>query len=160
LDYSGAGAFSRRRPHPGGSVEIGTMAEHPEDQSPCRAREILQRVGDKWSIYVVNLLGQGTKRFGELRKEVDGITPRMLTVTVRSLERDGLIERKVYPVIPPRVEYSLTPLGQTLLQAVTELLGWADQHIADIEIARDRYDRAQNPCESSVTDELIELPSE
>jgi DNA-binding HxlR family transcriptional regulator len=108
----------------------------------CRGREVLGRIGDKWSLYVIHLLGGGTRRFSELRRQVGGITPRMLTVTVRSLERDGLISRTVYPVIPPRVEYALTPLGESLLQAATTLLLWADTHQADLSAARDRYDAA------------------
>jgi DNA-binding HxlR family transcriptional regulator len=89
-----------------------------------RGREVLGRIGDKWSLYVIHLLGGGTRRFGELRRHIGGITPRMLTVTIRSLERDGLVSRTVYPVVPPRVEYALTPLGKSLLQAATTLLLW------------------------------------
>ncbi len=111
----------------------------------CRAREVLERIGDKWSVYVVHLLGAGTLRFSELRRQIEGITPRMLTVTVRSLERDGLVSRTVYPVVPPRVEYALTPLGETLLEAVTGLLVWADAHLGDIDAARTRYDEANGP---------------
>ncbi len=110
--------------------------------SGCQARQVLDRIGDKWSVYVVHLLGTGTKRFSELRREIEGITPRMLTVTVRSLERDGLVSRTVFPVVPPRVDYALTPMGETLLAAVTSLLQWADAHIGAIDEARDRYDDA------------------
>jgi DNA-binding HxlR family transcriptional regulator len=106
----------------------------------CRAREILERVGDKWSLYVVHLLGDGTKRFSALQRAIEGITPRMLTVTVRNLERDGLITRTVYPVVPPRVDYDLTAIGRTLLEAVTPLVEWADAHLADIDAARARFD--------------------
>lgn len=109
----------------------------------CRAREILDRIGDKWSLYVVHLLGSGTKRFSELRRQIEGITSRMLTVTLRSLERDGLVTRTVYPVVPPRVDYTLTPMGRTLLEAASPLLVWADTHLADIDAARARYDQAQ-----------------
>jgi DNA-binding HxlR family transcriptional regulator len=109
----------------------------------CRAREVLDRVGDKWSMYVIALLGQGTKRFSELRREIDAITPRMLTVTLRTLERDGLITRTVYPVIPPKVEYALTSMGETLLKTVTALVEWAATHLSEIDAARERYDRAQ-----------------
>jgi DNA-binding HxlR family transcriptional regulator len=108
----------------------------------CRGREVLGRIGDKWSLYVIHLLGDGTKRFSELRRHIGGITPRMLTVTIRSLERDGLISRTVYPVVPPRVEYALTPLGESLLHAATILLLWADAHAADLSAARARYDEA------------------
>lgn len=106
----------------------------------CRAREVLDRVGDKWSLYVVHLLGGGTKRFTEIRRSIDGITPRMLTVTVRSLERDGLVTRTIHPVIPPRVDYELTSMGHTLLEAVTPLVEWANRHLAEIDAARARFD--------------------
>jgi DNA-binding HxlR family transcriptional regulator len=106
----------------------------------CRGREVLGRIGDKWSLYVIHLLGSGTMRFSELRRHIGGITPRMLTVTIRSLERDGLITRTAYPVVPPRVEYTLTPLGESLLHAATILLLWADAHATDLSAARARYD--------------------
>lgn len=110
-------------------------------QAPCRAREVLDRVGDKWSLFVVHLLGAGTKRFSELRRDIDGITPRMLTVTLRSLERDGLVRRTAHPVVPPRVDYELTPAGATLLQAVSPLVRWASDHLGHIDEARASYDR-------------------
>jgi len=97
-------------------------------------------VGDKWTMYVVHVLGAGTRRFSELQREIDGITPRMLTVTVRSLERDGLVTRTVYPEVPPRVEYALTRTGRTLLEAVSPLVEWAGSHIAPIDRARIEYD--------------------
>jgi DNA-binding HxlR family transcriptional regulator len=108
----------------------------------CRGREVLGRIGDKWSLYVIHLLGGGTMRFSELRRHIDGITPRMLTVTIRSLERDGLISRTAYLVMPPRVDYALTPLGESLLEAATILLRWADAHAADLSAARASYDEA------------------
>jgi DNA-binding HxlR family transcriptional regulator len=104
------------------------------------ARDVLNRVGDKWSAYTIALLGGGTMRFSELRREIDGISQRMLTVTLRALERDGLIDRKVYPVIPPRVDYSLTPLGRSLLQAVRQLVAWSEANTEAIQAARERYD--------------------
>lgn len=118
------------------------LSQRPAEPAGCRAREVLDRVGDKWSLYVVHLLGQGTKRFSELRRAIDGITPRMLTVTLRGLEREGLVSRTVYPVVPPRVEYELTQMGRTLLVAVTPLVEWAAAHLADIEAARERFDAA------------------
>jgi DNA-binding HxlR family transcriptional regulator len=93
-------------------------------------------------MYVVTLLGQGTKRFSDLRREIEAVTPRMLTVTLRTLERDGLVSRKVYPVVPPRVEYTLTALGETLLETVSEVVRWADTHLAEIYAARETYDAA------------------
>src|SRR5437762_1946909 len=107
----------------------------------CHAREILARVGDKWSVYVIHVLGDAqTLRFNELRSEVDGISQRMLTVTLRGLERDGLVARKVYPEVPPRVEYSLTPLGTTLRQLVRGLVAWSSAHLAEVDAARAAYD--------------------
>ncbi|MFA1547761.1 winged helix-turn-helix transcriptional regulator [Actinomadura chokoriensis] len=106
----------------------------------CRAREILDRVGDKWSLQVIALLGERTKRFSELRREIDGISQRMLTVTLRGLERDGIVIRTVYPVVPPRVDYSLTPMGATLMDAANTLVRWAENHLAEIDAARADYD--------------------
>lgn len=117
----------------------------------CRARAVLERVGDKWSLYTIFALGDGTRRFTELRRSIDGVSQRMLTVTLRGLERDGIVSRTVYPVIPPRVEYALTPMGRTLLDAVGALISWADSHLAEIETAREDYDRqlAANLAEAS-----------
>ena len=112
----------------------------------CRAREVLQRVGDKWSVLVIDLLGQGTMRFSELHRAIDGITARMLTVTLRGLERDGIVTRTIHPVIPPRVEYALTPMGRTLLDTIGQLVAWADSHLPEIEAARVAYD-ARHRCE-------------
>ena len=119
-------------------------ASRIETTDQCRAREVLDRVGDKWSLHVVHLLGTGTKRFGELHKTIDGITPRMLTVTLRTLERDGLVTRKVFAVVPPKVEYSLTRMGETLLEAVDPLMRWAFLHLGAIDRARKRYDNARS----------------
>ena len=113
--------------------------------SSCRAREVLQRVGDKWSVLVIDLLGQDTKRFTELHRSIDGITARMLTVTLRGLERDGIVTRTIHPVIPPRVEYALTPMGQTLLTTIGQLVAWADGHVSEIEAARAVYDARHEP---------------
>ena len=108
----------------------------------CAARDVLTRVGDKWSVLVIALLGHRGHRFGELLATIDGISQRMLTVTLRGLERDGLITRTVHPVVPPRVDYALTPMGRTLLATVTELAHWAERHAEDIGTARVTYDRA------------------
>jgi len=107
----------------------------------CTAREILARIGDKWSVYVMHVLGDGgTLRFNEVREQVDGISQRMLTVTLRHLERDGLVARRVFPEVPPRVEYSLTPLGATLRQLVRGLVAWSDAHLGEVDAARATYD--------------------
>jgi DNA-binding HxlR family transcriptional regulator len=103
-------------------------------------REVLNRVGDKWSVQVVALLGDGKKRFSELRRAIEGISQRMLTLTLKGLERDGLITRTMYPTIPPRVEYELTKLGRSLLIPIIGLGGWAAQNRERIQTARERYD--------------------
>jgi DNA-binding HxlR family transcriptional regulator len=116
----------------------------------CHAREMLARIGDKWSVYVIHVLGDaGTLRFNELRSRVDGISQRMLTVTLRGMERDGLVTRRVYPEVPPRVEYALTRLGRTLRQLVRGLVVWSEAHLEQVDAARDRYDaRTRRPAKA------------
>ncbi len=112
---------------------------HTADACPA-VREVLNRVGDKWSVLIVGLLGPGPKRFSELRRAVEGISQRMLTLTLRGLERDGLITRTVEPTIPPKVEYELTKLGRTLLVPVDALAQWALDHRTKIHAAQQKYD--------------------
>jgi DNA-binding HxlR family transcriptional regulator len=114
------------------------FGDPPED---CLASEVLNRIGDKWSVYAIAHLGRGTLRFSELRREIEGISQRMLTVTLRRLERDGIVTRTVHAEIPPRVEYALTPLGRSLLDAVGKLVQWSETHTAEIAAARVDYDR-------------------
>ncbi len=109
------------------------------------AREILDRVGDKWSLLAMALLGQGPLRFSELKRTIDGISQRMLTLTLRSLERDGLVHRSVTLTRPLRVDYRLTDLGRTLLDPVHALVQWAETHGAAIQEARDRFDAGEAP---------------
>jgi DNA-binding HxlR family transcriptional regulator len=107
----------------------------------CRAvSEVLARVGDKWTILVVGVLGGGRKRFNEIRRELGSISQRMLTMTLRGLERDGLVTRTVFPTIPPRVDYELTKLGRSLLEPVSGLGLWARQNRPAIQDARRRFD--------------------
>lgn len=112
----------------------------------CRVRSVLNRIGDKWAIYVVDRLGRGPRRFSELNRGIDGITARMLTVTLRGLERDGILTRTVHAAVPPRVDYELTPLGKTLLDTIGQLVAWADTHIGEIEAARAGYDARSGPA--------------
>jgi DNA-binding HxlR family transcriptional regulator len=106
----------------------------------CPVRNVLDRIGDKWSILVISLLGEcGTLRFNELNHKIGNISQKMLTVTLKSLEADGLISRKIYPVIPPRVEYTLTPLGESLLPAVEKLTLWAFENMPVILESRKAY---------------------
>lgn len=129
-------------------------AELEYTASNCHARDVLARVGDTWSVYVIHVLGDArTLRFNELRKQVDGISQRMLTVTLRGMERDGLVARTVYAEVPPRVEYTLTRLGATLRQLIRGLVAWADTHLAEVSAARSEYDaRYGPPARLSVAD--------
>src|SRR5215475_1317984 len=108
--------------------------------SACRVREVLDLVADKWSLYVVSSLGAQPRRFTELKRGIDGISQRMLTVTLRGLERDGIVTRTMYPVMPPRVDYALTPMGATLQDAACTLIRWAQSHLDEIDTARAAYD--------------------
>lgn len=114
-----------------------------DDEDCVAVREVLNRVGDKWSVLVIALLGDGTKRFNEVKRMIEGISQRMLTLTLRGLERDGLVRRTVYATVPPRVEYVLTPLGRTLLEPVTVLAKWAQRHGREIQRARDAFDERE-----------------
>jgi DNA-binding HxlR family transcriptional regulator len=114
--------------------------------SDCRAiSDVLARVGDKWSVLVVSKLGGGTKRFNELRREIGGISQRMLTLTLRGLERDGLVTRRIVPTSPPGVEYDLTALGRDLLQPVSALSAWAIRNQEKIEQSRAKFDAKPGP---------------
>lgn len=104
------------------------------------ASQVLARVGDKWSVQIVMLLGGGPRRFNELKRQVGGISQRMLSLTLRGLERDGLVTRTVTPVVPPRVDYDLTDLGRSLWAPVEALGAWAHQHHPEIERAQKRFD--------------------
>jgi DNA-binding HxlR family transcriptional regulator len=124
----------------------GTTSEDPWDafqwdtREDCEVRQILDRVADKWSLLVIALLEHRTLRFTELRRRIDGVSQRMLTVTLRQLERDGLVRRTVHPVVPPRVDYALTPLGSTLHTTIQALVAWTEDHQNEIAAARADYD--------------------
>ena len=106
----------------------------------CPTRQVINRIGDRWSLLVLYALENGTLRFQELRRTVDGVSQKMLTQTVRALERDGLITRTVYASVPPKVEYALTPLGRGLTQRIAAIREWAYDNIDDIERARRDFD--------------------
>ncbi len=117
---------------------------HDIQSSDChRVSQVLARVGEKWSILIVMTLASRPHRFSEIKRNINGISQRMLTLCLRGLERDGLVKRTVYPVVPPHVEYELTPLGHSLTEPVIALGQWAQQHIADIDAARAAFDAAQ-----------------
>jgi DNA-binding HxlR family transcriptional regulator len=113
------------------------LNEHPY------LRQALDLIADKWIVAVLYVLSGGTKRYGELQREIGEISQRMLTRTLRDLERNGLIERKVYPVVPPMVEYSLTSLGETLNGVLKSLCDWSNENFDAVEAARSEYDRVQ-----------------
>jgi DNA-binding HxlR family transcriptional regulator len=123
------------------NIEV-TKAHRGAHVGCVAVREVLNLVGDKWSVLVVGTLGNGPLRFGEVKRSIEGISQRMLTLTLRGLERDGLLTRTVTPTIPPRVDYELTRLWLTLLDPVRALAAWAGRHRAAIQTARDRFDRA------------------
>ena len=106
----------------------------------CPTRQVLDRVGDRWTVLIVLTLLQGTKRFGELRERLVGVSPKVLTAALRSLERDGLVVRQVYAEVPPRVEYTLTSLGRTLEAPLRALRDWAETHMPEIDAARTAHD--------------------
>jgi DNA-binding HxlR family transcriptional regulator len=106
----------------------------------CPSRQVLDRIGDTWSVLVVGSLADGPQRYTELARRIDGVSPKMLTQTLRALERDGLISRVVHALVPPRVDYALTDLGHSLLGLVGALETWAENHMDDVVEARTAYD--------------------
>ncbi|MEO7054346.1 MAG: helix-turn-helix domain-containing protein, partial [Rhizomicrobium sp.] len=111
----------------------------------CRAVSgVLARVGDKWSVLIIVMLGDGPKRFNEIKRSVGGISQRMLTLTLRGLERDGLVTRTIFPTIPPRVDYELTKMGRSLWAAVEPLGLWAQGHVKDIHKAQEKFDQKKS----------------
>lgn len=131
-----------------GSVDRAQDVEGPltgcavDDVIGRPIRETLDRVGDKWSVLVIGVLRHGPRRFSDLRRSVSGISQRMLTLTLRQHERDGLVSRTFYPEVPPRVEYELTDLGSTLIPPVLAIANWAVTHHEEMEANRARYDAA------------------
>ncbi len=118
-----------------------------KQKNTCLVKDILSRFSDKWSLFTVLRLGQYEKmRFNELKGAINGISQRMLTVTLRSLEEDGIVYRKIYPEIPPRVEYALTETGKSLLTQLLHLANWADDHFTEISKARKNYGKKHSPA--------------
>src|SRR4051812_6684696 len=116
----------------------------------CRTiSTLLSRIGDKWTVLVVSTLGEGSKRFNALRREIPSVSQRMLTLTLRNLERDGLVTRTVTPTIPPRVDYELTPLGHSLLKPITQLTEWALDNVGAIHAAQARFDSEHDKAEAA-----------
>ena len=121
-----------------------TVPEIEHTPTNCHAREMLVRIADKWSMYVIHVLsGESPLRFNELKRRVGGVSQRMLTVTLRGLERDGLVRRTMYPEVPPRVEYQLTPLGETLRWIVCSVVSWTEAHLPEVDAARAEFDQQE-----------------
>jgi DNA-binding HxlR family transcriptional regulator len=130
--------------HNGVTVEVtrpGCELDHNEDPA-CTVRQVLDRVGGKWSIGVLVAASDGPVRFTQLERSIEGISRRMLTLTLRNLERDGLLTRTIYPTVPPKVEYTATPMARELYDSLITLTTWAEHHRDDIAASRADYDRA------------------
>jgi DNA-binding HxlR family transcriptional regulator len=111
-------------------------------RADCPTRPILDRIGDRWTVLIVVILEDGDRRFSQLLRSIEGISQKMLTQTLRGLERDGLVKRTVYPEVPVRVEYALTDSGRTLLEPLRSLQDWAIEHLDDVFVSREAYERA------------------
>jgi DNA-binding HxlR family transcriptional regulator len=121
-------------------TQVTTKDEHPLHEDCRKVSPVLAKVGDKWSVLIVMLLRDGPRRFNEIKRMVGGISQRMLTLTLKGLERDGMVTRTVFPTIPPRVDYELTDLGRSLSKPVQALGLWAQSHMDEIEASRKRFD--------------------
>jgi DNA-binding HxlR family transcriptional regulator len=128
---------------------VTTRSESVLDGNPyradCPSRRILDRIGDRWTVLIVGALHDGDVRFSELRRRIEGISQKMLTQTLRGLERDGLVRRTVHPEVPVRVEYSLTEAGRTLREPLRALEEWSIAHLGDVSVSQDAYDGAGGP---------------
>jgi len=122
------------------SIPVRSCSCTPSEGTEELVREMLVRVGDRWSLRVIETLSEGSIRFTRLRERLDGVSQKMLTQTLRQLERDGLVEREVFAEVPPRVDYRLTPLGEQLDEALCGLWIWAERHLCDVQQARDSFD--------------------
>ncbi len=125
---------------PAGGQADGTC---PQSTECPKISQVLARVGEKWSVLIIIMLAERPRRFSDLKRSIGGISQRMLTLCLRGLERDGLVKRTVFPVVPPRVEYELTALGQSLREPVTQLANWAKGHLAELDAARAAFDHRE-----------------
>lgn len=127
-----------------------TARRLPSEECP-KISQVLARIGEKWSVLIIIMLAERAHRFSELKRAIGGVSQRMLTLSLRGLERDGLVKRTVFPTVPPRVEYELTPLGQSLRAPVGALGEWARGHIAEIDAAREAFDRERSDASSAAS---------
>ncbi len=125
-----------------GKVGVTVVRHLPSEECP-KVSQVLARIGEKWSVLIIIMLAERVRRFSELKRAIGGISQRMLTLSLRGLERDGLVRRTVFPVVPPRVEYELTPLGRSLHTPVSALGEWARNHLAELDAAREAFDRKE-----------------
>src|SRR6516162_2761085 len=132
LQLAPVGELFYTRPMP--KASLGASVLDPR----CPSRLVLDRIADKWTALVIQILAGGTMRYAALQREIGGISQKMLTQTLRSLERDGLVQRTVHPVVPPKVEYSLTKLGRTLIEPLQGLCRWSEKHLAELQANRAR----------------------
>ncbi|MEV0687279.1 helix-turn-helix domain-containing protein [Nocardia sp. NPDC050378] len=124
----------------GGTMLVADRCAPDLRHAACEVRDVLNRIGDKWSVLVITELIGGARRFLQLHRSVPGISQRMLTVTLRRLERDGLVARRIYPTVPVQVEYTLTPVGRSLLTVLDVVAEWSARHRAEVLSARARWD--------------------
>lgn len=125
-----------------GKVGVTVVRHLPSEECP-KVSQVLARIGEKWSVLIIIMLAEKVRRFSELKRAIGGVSQRMLTLSLRGLERDGLVKRTVFPVVPPRVEYELTPLGRSLHAPVSALGEWARTHLAELDAAREAFDRKE-----------------
>ena len=126
------------------TISTRQIGSGPSVMDPeCDSRKVLDRIADKWTALIIHVLSSGTKRHGELQRQISGVSQKMLTQTLRSLENDGIVNRKIYPVVPPMVEYSLTSLGRSLIEPLEAICRWAEEHLPELEAARERAQRAK-----------------
>jgi len=129
--------------------DVTTAPRHlPSEECP-KISQVLARVGEKWSVLIIIMLAERPRRFSELKRAIGGVSQRMLTLSLRGLERDGLVKRTVFPVVPPRVDYELTPLGRSLHAPVSALGQWVRAHLAEIDTARAAFDQRESVAAAS-----------
>lgn len=126
------------------TTTTGSVLEGSPYHAGCPTRRILDRIGDRWTVLIVGALSDGNARFSELRRRVEGVSQKMLTQTLRGLERDGLVSRTVYPEVPVRVEYALTEAGRTLREPLRALEEWSITHLGNVSASQEAYDRAKS----------------
>ena len=134
------------------SIQMETNPPWNVFDSRCPTRQVLDLIADKWSVLIIRSLSDGTMRFSQLRRAINGISQKALTATLRGLERDGIVKRRIYASVPPRVEYSLTDLGRSLIKLVAGICTWAEAHIEEVQTAREIFHRADGS--SANTDDI------